>query len=510
MTRPPPVPSSRAAASTTNINFGTKRKRRGGLRYCTFLNASFIPCTALLSLLMLYFSISVTLNHRYKLDSLAKNTTRTLDAKTNSMLDKVKHSDMKSFKITTQQVDAGTEQIEKEKEEEKEEEEEKKEEDKLKHFGNSMFSPQNGNSSMTSINQRNKGTKGNSNFLDCKLFLSDFRQGKISEIEKNKGYEKPFVTRATTPKPFYWSLHNPDLDPTRSSSYHKGLYYEKELSQRIIDVFENITSTSIKNPSSTSNDHNKNQEQEQAIMLDVGGNLGWFSLLAAAHGASKVYMFEPNPSNLLRFCESLQLNDWLHDDRSQDIVYPIAKGVSDQAGTMKFYRVVENNPGSYSFSETRLIRNSKEMKAAFLAQNRTAIEERVLGEIEVITLDDFAESMGWFETKPRIAFFKLDVEGLEPQIIKGGKKLFESRLVEYFSMEMKPKQTLHRDKRDIIRLMLKCGYELYMHGSYLGPNTIVHKSYDHYKELLSDISARVYFENLLFRKKADWKGDKYS
>lgn len=310
-------------------------------------------------------------------------------------------------------------------------------------------------------------------------------------MERIKGYEKPFVTRTNTPKPFYWSLHDPVLDPTRQSSYQKGIYYEKELSQRIMDVFDNITSH--KNPN------------RETIMLDVGGNLGWFSLLAAAHGASKVYMFEPNPANLVRFCESLQLNDWLHDDHSQDFIFPIAKGVSNEVGKMKFYRVVENNPGTFSFSETRLIRNSKEMKEAFLNQNTTAIEERVLGEIEVISLDAFAESMGWFETKPMIAFFKLDVEGLEPQIVHGGKKLFELGLVEFFSIEIKPVQTLQRDKRDIIKIMINNGYELYMHGAYLGPNIRVQKSYTHYKELLSDISARVYSENLLFRKKGNWK-----
>lgn len=373
--------------------------------------------------------------------------------------------------------------------------------DQIQHNTHTSFvEEQKSNRQMTMVVNTTTTTTGSSSSnndpsgsIHCKQFLQDFRQGKITEIERIKGYEKPFVTRTDTPKPFYWSLHDPKLDPTRSSSYQKGYYYEKELSQRIIDVFENVTS------------HNNNNPNTETIMLDVGGNLGWFSLLAAAHGASKVYMFEPNPSNLVRFCESLQLNDWAHDDPSQGFVFPIGKGVSNEIGKMKFYRVVENNPGTYSFSETRLIRNSKEMKQAFLDQNTTAIEERVLGEIELITLDAFAESMGWFETKPMIAFFKLDVEGFEPQIIYGGKKLFGHRLVEFFSVEIKPVQTLHRDKRDIIKIMLNNGYELYMHGAYLGPNTLVEKSYTHYKELLSDISSRVYAENLLFRKKENWK-----
>jgi hypothetical protein len=74
-----------------------------------------------------------------------------------------------------------------------------------------------------------KKNQNPSGSIDCKQFLQDFRLGKVSEMERIKGYEKPFVTRTDTPKPFYWSLHDPKLDPTRQSFYQKGFYYEKEL-----------------------------------------------------------------------------------------------------------------------------------------------------------------------------------------------------------------------------------------------------------------------------------------
>lgn len=224
--------------------------------------------------------------------------------------------------------------------------------------------------------------------VDCRSFLEDFRNGKIEEMERIPGWEKSFVTRTITPKPFYWSTHKSELDAARATSYQKGMYYEKQLSARIQEVFDA-----------------KDAEGKESIFLDVGGNIGWFSLLAAAHGATKVYTFEPNPANVVRICESLSLNNWLRDDRSKDLVVPIAKGVGSEAATLKLHIVQEGNPGSYSFSKNR--------------------GKGSVGEIDIVTLDDFAERHGWFESKPSIGFFKLDVEGYEPPILQGAKKAFQ-------------------------------------------------------------------------------------
>jgi hypothetical protein len=78
----------------------------------------------------------------------------------------------------------------------------------------------------------------------------------------------------------------------------------------------------------------------------------------------------------------------------------------------------------------------------------------VVEELDVISLDSFA---GWFESKPSIGFFKLDVEGYESQIIQGANKLFKSRLVEFFDMEMKPNISSGL-KYDMLGLIFNSGY----------------------------------------------------
>lgn len=59
------------------------------------------------------------------------------------------------------------------------------------------------------------------------------------------------------------------------------------------------------------------------IVLDLGANIGAFSLYAAALGAKKVYAFEPNPNNYAVLLNNIAINGF------EEIIYPIKKAVSD-------------------------------------------------------------------------------------------------------------------------------------------------------------------------------------
>jgi FkbM family methyltransferase len=327
--------------------------------------------------------------------------------------------------------------------------------------------------SETDPSPANKSDKRkNDHALDCSAMLRDFLDKKISEIEAIEGFEKSYVTRTSGNKQFYLATHDAKLDKVRATSFQKGRYYESDLTKVIQKAFDK-----------------KSGQEGEAIFLDVGGNIGWFSLLAKAHGASQAYVFEPNPANIVRICESLTLNGW------KDSVDLMMMGVSDEVGTKALYKTSAKNPGSFSFDQRRANK-----------YNHGAAEE--VGEFQMITLDSFAEEMGWFETKTSIAFFKLDVEGFEPQIIKGAQKLFESGIVELFAMEMKRQKSVHSPeaKRMMTKVIIESGYELYMHGKYSGPKTIVEEKYGKKKweELADDIiRGEKYGENLLFRRVVD-------
>jgi len=76
-----------------------------------------------------------------------------------------------------------------------------------------------------------------------------------------------------------------------------------------------------------------------------------------------------------------------------------------------------------------------------------------------VTLDTFAQERGWFD-KPdlSVAILKLDVEGKEPQIIEGSKRLLRSGIVENVLTEFR---RLSRSTiQEAIYTLLETGYTL--------------------------------------------------
>jgi len=308
---------------------------------------------------------------------------------------------------------------------------------------------------------------------DCSEILTKFRADEI-EVAKTSGdmnYQRSFATITKTDMPFYVATHDEKIDSVRAGIVKYQFYYEKELTKRVAEIFEE-----------------KSSQGKESIMLDVGANIGWFSLVAAAHGATKVYSFEPNLQNTVRFCESLSLNRWLRDDRSKDVVIPIAKGAGNREDQRELYAVDEYNPGSFTFQ--------KAIAKKIINGNETA--HKVIGKMEITTLDSFAERHGWFDSRPSIALFKLDVEHFELEVFEGAEKLLKSRLIEKIAFELKPRQSLHA-KSKIIKSLFDAGYEFYMEGIWMGPNKGVQKEYDKWQDLLEDINKKKYGENVMFR-----------
>ena len=204
---------------------------------------------------------------------------------------------------------------------------------------------------------------------------------------------------------------------------------------------------------------------EESIFLDVGANIGWFSLVARRHGATQVYSFEPNVQNTIRFCESLALNGY-HLDGS---VLPIMKGVGETEGEEKFYAVDANNPGSFTFE--KLAFSKVGLKSTGL---RTPKE---ISTLRITTLDDFAERHRWFETKPSIGFFKLDVERYELHVLRGARRLLQSQLIERIALELQP-DVRNSTKTETLQILWTAGYKPVLHGGYRGPNRPIDVNYE--------------------------------
>lgn len=128
-------------------------------------------------------------------------------------------------------------------------------------------------------------------------------------------------------------------------------------------------------------------------VVDIGANIGYYSLnLSRMVGDSgKVYSFEPNLENYNGLLVNIELN------KIKNII-AVQKGVSDESAKTILYKHPDNTQGCS-------IIKSEDVKG-------------FLSYVDTISLDEY------FKDHKQIDFMKIDVEGAEMHVIKGGMKLF--------------------------------------------------------------------------------------
>ncbi|KAL7512219.1 hypothetical protein ACHAXN_009156 [Cyclotella atomus] len=212
-------------------------------------------------------------------------------------------------------------------------------------------------------------------------------------FDPNKGMDESPKRYTVTDPPFWISLHKKYFDNMRwVSIMDRGNYYETGITEQFHEILGNAT--------------------VKGLVLDIGMNIGWFTLYSRAHGHS-VAAFEPNPVMHTRVCESLILNNWHRDGSVQIFPYGLGKEESMMNLT------TGNNPGSSSFIEERLAKKFRKSLP-----------------VQVVTVDSIAIQEGWFkDDSPPIYLMKVDVEGYEPIVFQGGMQLLQSGKVENILME---------------------------------------------------------------------------
>jgi FkbM family methyltransferase len=269
--------------------------------------------------------------------------------------------------------------------------------------------------------------------VNCLSFLRDVRKGLLPNVvDPNRGLKLDDLqvkTRHPEEPSFWVSLHNRNYDRTRWGIKTNGYYYESDLER----IWRSILSE---------------EASQDATVLDVGANIGYFTLLSMAMGGSiVVHAFEPNPISHLRLCESMELNGW--SERENAFVYSV--GISDQNKRMPFVEA-RGNPGKSRFVST----SDPEIKSLRNGALR-----------EVISLDFLAEKRNWFISRPRIAILKIDVEGQELSVLQGTINLLEAHLIQNVFVEFCVERV--PDARATIEILLTNKYQVVGMGGYAGP-----------------------------------------
>ena len=182
-------------------------------------------------------------------------------------------------------------------------------------------------------------------------------------------------------------------------------------------------------------------------------------MLSASKG-HHVDVFEPNEKNVLRMCQSKWLNDWPaaseKDVRSRkteqdkrSTVNVRKYGVGNVKSNLVMYQ--GKNPGGYSFVR------------GMLPSRKKAVRETEA--LPIVTLDDMANDLGWFESDEnneptKIVLLKVDVEGFEPSVFQGAKKLLNSSIIENIVMEM-TSQKNNTNNLEMLHMIIDSGFYQY-------------------------------------------------
>lgn len=172
------------------------------------------------------------------------------------------------------------------------------------------------------------------------------------------------------------------------------------------------------------------------VFVDIGANIGYFSLIAAklVGPAGKIFAFEPDENNFSLLQKNIEVNGYKN-------ITAVKKAVSDKTGLAKFYLEKEN----------------------LCAHSLAPRENRDFMEVEIMSLDDY------FKDK-KIDVVKIDVEGMEPSVLSGMEKLIKSNesmaiITEYYPNAI---SRAGYSPNDYLESLRKNGFNLVNFGNQTG------------------------------------------
>ncbi|CAB9517404.1 Inherit from COG: Methyltransferase [Seminavis robusta] len=196
-------------------------------------------------------------------------------------------------------------------------------------------------------------------------------------------------------------------------------------------------------------------------VIDVGGDIGFFTLLAASLGPVAIDVFEPQPVHRLRICESLNINQWhsefdMHYDdnpKEASLVNVIPFGVGNARGLYEFKGELGHpNQGHYTGLVAKMGSNAQRL----------------------VQLDEFAEERGWFgESRPDIAILKVSVEGFELNTVEGALELLHLKVIRNILIEVSFRNEAEIARnRGTVQILEDSEYRLYKMGTLEAPDEL--------------------------------------
>ena len=198
--------------------------------------------------------------------------------------------------------------------------------------------------------------------------------------------------------------------------------------------------------------------RDDGSLFDIGANIGLYSVYFAKTKPGRVYAFEPSVFNVGQLAKNLSINNL------SDKVLVIPNPLSAENGVAQFSIAKEDEGGAmnafgvdYGFDGKRL--------------STVAVKFGLLG----FKLDYLIES-GLIDERP--ALMKIDVDGIEPLILKGAKRTLSGSACRSVFVEVNDDFSSQADS--VTEILAECGFvlERKAQSELIGRSETVGRSYN--------------------------------
>jgi len=171
-----------------------------------------------------------------------------------------------------------------------------------------------------------------------------------------------------------------------------------------------------------------------SILLDIGANVGMYSIIAAKVYDAKVFSFEPEPFNYSVLVKNIIINNL------SELIDAYPAGISDFDGFTNFY-IQDTRIGGSNNSINKPI--DFELKRLDYKNKIACISYK----LDSLVLNGFIQQP---------THIKIDVDGLEYLIIKNALKVLKNKKLESLIIEINPRLAEHQE---MISILKKNGFD---------------------------------------------------
>ena len=182
------------------------------------------------------------------------------------------------------------------------------------------------------------------------------------------------------------------------------------------------------------------------FMLDIGSNVGWYPSLLGRYNYT-ILCFEAFKRNYY-----VSKKNYCYLNKDSNVII-ITKGLGEKEKLCHYFNQVRNSGnGMVICDDNKNNLNNKNLGKMFKKNS----------EVEITTLDSFKPYL----SNKNIVLMKIDVEGYEYEVLKGGKELITKYHVPFVALEFSPGylKEVGSEPRELAQFFVDNGYKISLKG----------------------------------------------